>query len=139
MIDIAQQVPISMMTYNGCYLPNALCTSIYPPSSSFTPAKSSLALIPKPRGEVGCVGCGGYMFKNVLEQEHRKLCWRKYALCERIFGHVPCLFCSSSKIRCLSHICLLRLARISPDYLSGVWYFSLFPGETVCMYGDSVR
>lgn len=44
--------------------------SMSPPLSSLTPTGSSLPLVPKPSGEVSRVGCGGYMLKNILEQDH---------------------------------------------------------------------
>lgn len=41
-----------------------------PPPSPLTPTASPSPLIPKPSGEVGRVGRGGYTLKDALEQQH---------------------------------------------------------------------
>ncbi|KAI0296891.1 hypothetical protein BC826DRAFT_967917 [Russula brevipes] len=48
-----------------------ICGSPTSPLSPLTPTGSSPPLIPKPSGEVSCIGRGGYALKNVLEQEHK--------------------------------------------------------------------
>jgi hypothetical protein len=87
------------------------------PLSPLTPTVSSSQLVPKPLGEVSRVGRGGYTLKDVLEEQHgwehglydqiRVWVSRSYAVVtlrpfsgkdavigQRIFGHLPCLFCS---------------------------------------------
>jgi len=41
-----------------------------PPLSPLTLTASTPSLIPKPLGEVGRIGHGGYSLKDVLEQQH---------------------------------------------------------------------
>ena len=41
-----------------------------PPLSPLTPTGSTHQLIPKPSGEVGRTGRGGYSLKDVLRQQH---------------------------------------------------------------------
>ena len=120
--EMVSPLPHAMMHVFAKLETDTTRSPISPPPPPLILTASSSPLIPKPSGEVSHVRCGGYTLKNVLEQEHgwenglyhkiRVYITRSWCYCHtqvfsgksmlsgrRIFGHIPCLFHSSSKIQ----------------------------------------